>query len=64
MNAQAADIWVMRVVIPEKEDSKTALSAPTYNHRHVGLAERPGTGTQMKAYRHSCPALSVARYEP
>ena len=27
MNAQAADMWVVEVVIPEKEERKTVLSA-------------------------------------
>ena len=52
-NAQAADTWVMEVVIPEKEARKTALSAPTLDHGDILNTKRPGTGTQVKAYRHS-----------
>ena len=34
MNAQAAEIWVMEVVIPEKEDSMQGCLGMAANH-HV-----------------------------
>ena len=52
MNAEAADMWVMEVVIPEKEERKTALSAL----RAWGDSELLYTASR---HRHSCESIQA-----